>query len=557
MHASLRDRRRSDSVAFTATRRTVGALAALGLMALLPAAASADTFSFTGAEQSYLVPAGVTAVHVEATGAAGAAGASPGGRGATVSGTVAVTPAQTLYVEVGGVGQCNGSGGGSGDGGGGADVRTVSAADGGGSFCVTPFNQSATSLNSRLIVAGAGGGGGTVGGDKPGGDAGQAAPGGAPAGQAGTDSAGGAGGAASPPDAPGAPGTLGAGGQGDAPFGTGAGGGGGGLYGGGGGALIFSPGLISYGGGGGSSLVPAGGSGPAITTDPASVEITPCTKVGTAAGEKLGGTAGNDVICGLGGNDRINGKGGDDVLFGEAGDDDLIGEGGADTLDGGDGFDTADYKAGASQGVNVNLTDRVALNDGRGFTDPVIASVERVEGAKSQQNTLSGDAGPNTLVGGLLADFIQGGEGADLLRGEPDHASSGAGDTLLGNEGSDEIFPGLGSNVVDAGQGAADSDTVSYGGIGIAVGVVVTLNDGNGSASGVVADTLGSVENVTGTPSGDDIAVRWNGVSSALRGRDGGDVLQTDDGDALDFANGGAGVDICGRDAGDTLINCP
>ncbi len=280
----------------------------------LPAAASADTFTFTAAEQTYVVPAGVTAVRVEATGAAGAAPSfSTGGRGAMVNGTVSVTPGQTLYVEVGGVGQCNGSGPATqaGAGGGAADVRTTSVTDGGGSLCGTPFNQSATSLNSRLIVAGAGGGGGvSLSSTNPGGDAGQAAPG-APAGQAGTDSAGGAGGAASPPDSPGAPGTLGAGGEGDAPFGA-AGGGGGGLYGGGGGALLFSPTLISYGGGGGSSLVPAGGSGPVITTDPASVEITACTKTGTAGNDDLSGTTGNDVICGLGGIDQINGRGGDD-----------------------------------------------------------------------------------------------------------------------------------------------------------------------------------------------------------------------------------------------------
>jgi hypothetical protein len=62
------------------------------------------TYSYTGAEQPFTVPAGVSSVHVVAVGAAGGSSASsiPGGKGARVSGDVSVTPGQTLYVEVGG-----------------------------------------------------------------------------------------------------------------------------------------------------------------------------------------------------------------------------------------------------------------------------------------------------------------------------------------------------------------------------------------------------------------------------------------------------------------------
>lgn len=157
----------------------------------------ADTFTFTGAEQSYVVPDGTAAVRVDATGAAGEGGTGgTGGRGATVSGTLAVIPGQTLYVEVGGVGECNGAGLSEQEtsgGGGAADVRTISATDSGGSFCGTPFDQSTTSLNSRLIVAGGGGAGGSFG---NGGDAGQDGSDGSGGGKAGTDSQGGAGGTA-------------------------------------------------------------------------------------------------------------------------------------------------------------------------------------------------------------------------------------------------------------------------------------------------------------------------------------------------------------------------
>jgi hypothetical protein len=87
-----------------------------------------------------------------ATGAPGGVGqgGGPAGRGAQVSADLAVTPGQTLYVNVGGSDGFNGGGSSSGSGGGGggaSDVRTVSRDQDG-------------SLDSRLIVAGGGGGSG-------------------------------------------------------------------------------------------------------------------------------------------------------------------------------------------------------------------------------------------------------------------------------------------------------------------------------------------------------------------------------------------------------------
>src|SRR4051794_22158087 len=117
-------------------------LAATLVTALLPATAHAQTtnFSFTGAEQSYTVPSGVTSLYITATGARGGGpttGYGTGGRGAVAAGAISVTPGQTLYVQVGGIGgqpQGGFNGGGaaglrnglSGWGGGGAsDVRTA------------------------------------------------------------------------------------------------------------------------------------------------------------------------------------------------------------------------------------------------------------------------------------------------------------------------------------------------------------------------------------------------------------------------------------------------
>ena len=281
-------------------RRSAIATASLSIailaMAVLVGAAQAatQTFSFTGTEQTFTVPAGVTSVQVGATGASGAAGdpaadvAGDGGLGAHVGATLAVTPGQTLFVEVGGVGECNGAGPGGnetvrgGSGGGAADVRTVSVA---GALC---GEQGQASLQSRLIAAAGGGGGGAAYNPGrrseagPGGDAGQAAPNVDPVGGGlpGTQSEGGAAffGATA--------GSLGQGGAGAAytssslSLNASGGGGGGGLYGGGGGQAFrnFNQGAFGAGGGGGSSLVPAGGllaaaSGPAQVTMSYTVDV--------------------------------------------------------------------------------------------------------------------------------------------------------------------------------------------------------------------------------------------------------------------------------------------
>lgn len=218
--------------------------AALGALAVLPGTASAgvasQTFSYTGRQQVFTVPSGVSAVSVTAIGSAGApSGGVAGGEADEVTGTIAVAPGSTLYVEVGGVG-CNGGGAaggsGAGAGGGASDVRTVSI--GTSSFCGA---QPSASLSSRLLVAAGGGGAGAGG---AGGAAGQS--GGGAGGGGGTGSGGGAGGGGGANA--GGLGTGGAGAHAGLLSGPG-GGGGGGLYGGGGGGP-------DGGGGGGSDLVP-------------------------------------------------------------------------------------------------------------------------------------------------------------------------------------------------------------------------------------------------------------------------------------------------------------
>jgi uncharacterized repeat protein (TIGR01451 family) len=266
-------------------------------------ASTTTTFTSTGGEQTYSVPAGATAVTITAVGAPGGSSWNGvhGGKGAKVTATVPLPAGTTtLYVEVGGAGATGPcllgfdggggfNGGGStvcgGGGGGASDVRTTSMAS-------VPDAGLTAANDSRIVVAGGGGGGG----DEcaaPGGTAGDSSAAGAGAGGAGTDScdsgnpgfdgafagtSGGAGGAGTVQYAcAGGDGSLGQGGDtSDTCDSSNYGGaGGGGYYGGGAGGDGFSGG--GGGGAGTSSWAPAATntSMSEDTTGTPGVEITP------------------------------------------------------------------------------------------------------------------------------------------------------------------------------------------------------------------------------------------------------------------------------------------
>jgi hypothetical protein len=245
------------------------------------------TFTYTGASETYTVPAGVFSLQVETYGAQGQAitdedyDQSTGGLGGYSIGTLAVTPGEILTIFVGGTGTedvagfnggalggfgtpSTGDGGRAGSGGGASDIR-----------------QGGAGLGDRVIVAGGGGGGArdyVNGFCIPCGTGGNGGAGGAltgidgddpfhtdiiggltnvgAGGKGGTPVAGGAGGDGT--EGPtGNPGVLGVGGAGlDGSQSVASGGGGGGYYGGGsGGAPNFGTGRSAGGGAGGSSYL--------------------------------------------------------------------------------------------------------------------------------------------------------------------------------------------------------------------------------------------------------------------------------------------------------------
>ena len=196
------------------------------------------TFNYTGAMQTFTVPAGVTSLVVDAKGGKGGNGSTgTGGNGARVQTTISVSGGSTLNIFVGGAGgNLNNI---AGYNGGGNNPGSSYSGNLGGGGGASDIRIGGVALTDRVVVAGGGGAGGYngctenggVGGGTTGGAAtlgcGTSAPGG------GTPSAGGAGGTYSGWSS-GSAGALGVGGNGGS--GTGGAGGGGGYYGGGGGA---------------------------------------------------------------------------------------------------------------------------------------------------------------------------------------------------------------------------------------------------------------------------------------------------------------------------------
>jgi len=187
--------------------------------------------------------------------------------------------------------------------------------------------------------------------------------------------------------------------------------------------------------------------------------------VATGEGDSIQGSSGNEVILSGLGNDTVNGGDGADIILGGVGDDSINGEGGDDLLVG----DIAPLgsldMAGADEGNDL-------LDMGTGFDTAIGgAGNDTILGAKDIDHAADKSLGHSDIHAGLGSDSVDAGDGADrifdngatLLWTITDQATAieiyamaydGEGnDTIHGGKGSDFIMTSGGNDLVYGGQG--------------------------------------------------------------------------------------------------------
>jgi Ca2+-binding RTX toxin-like protein len=289
---------------------------------------------------------------------------------------------------------------------------------------------------------------------------------------------------------------------------------------------------------------------------------------GNSGANILVGGNGVDALFGGAGADTLYGGAGSDTLLGGTGDDTLNGGVGADNLDGGNGQDIADYST-ATVAVVAVLTDAVAGRTGGSVTGgdgpDTLIDIEGVAGT-SGNDTLTGNAGINVLLGGDGVDglnglggndYLDGGAGADVVNGGDGNdvlLGAAALDQLFGGTGNDFLYGGLGADQLFGGDGndninnqGSDLADQSYGGAGddfmyaSDIGDIMNGDAGNDNMTGGLGTDV-----LSGSDGGDFIY--GGGSRDVISGGTGTDFLYGDDGndtvagdDGGDFVYGGGG----------------
>ena len=172
---------------------------------------------------------------------------------------------------------------------------------------------------------------------------------------------------------------------------------------------------------------------------------------------------------------------------------------------------TTETSTGGTSSVTDTLTIGVVSND------------EDLDSlGTAGNNTLTGDAGDNTLYGGTGNDTLTGNAGEDVLYG-------GSGnDTIDGGDDNDSLFGGAGDDTIDGGDGA---DFI-FGGTG---DDALTGGAGNDALHGGLGD------DVLAGGLGDDVLDGGEGNDTATGG-DGNDIFIFASGDGTDTFNAGGGA---------------
>jgi len=255
------------------------------------------------------------------------------------------------------------------------------------------------------------------------------------------------------------------------------------------------------------------------------------TFIGNSLNNTLAGLAGNDALTGNDGNDTLIGWGGNDTLSGGSGNDLLNGGSGNDWLDGGPGIDTVTYIT-ATAGVRVDLTGDGQTTGGAG--SDTLVSIENLIGTNFNDTFIIDGTENSTFSGGNGNDYIEVNHyGLDTLNGDAGN------DTLLGGNGFGTLNGGTGNDRLIAYDGAVlnggDGDDLmqAVGGVDRSI-----LNGGAG------ADSLQG----SGGASGGD-TYDYNVVSDSPAGA-GRDTIITFAGFGVDF---GDQIDLRDLDANSLL----
>jgi Ca2+-binding RTX toxin-like protein len=203
--------------------------------------------------------------------------------------------------------------------------------------------------------------------------------------------------------------------------------------------------------------------------------------IGTQFRDDFTGDGGANTFTGLGERDVFRGLDGDDVLLGGDGDDVFQegrfggGSNGNDLIDGGSGIDQLSVGNDLTENVFVDLELGVAT--GTTVGNDTLISIE----------TVSTNAGDDTLLGNSVDNFLFAGFGTDWIEGR------GGNDQLQGYLGNDTLTGGAGNDLVD---GGADTDTAIYS--GNRADYSVTLNaDGSYSIADIRAGTPDGTDTVS------------------------------------------------------------
>jgi Ca2+-binding RTX toxin-like protein len=316
--------------------------------------------------------------------------------------------------------------------------------------------------------------------------------------------------------------------------------------------------------------------------------------IGGADNDFLRGAQGDDVISGRGGDDRlslvlggvdtVNGGDGDDLILLE----DILATAPAPaiaTIDGGAGQDTLVLYAGVlASGTTITGVETTMLLYGQGppfvtiapgvlpTSGTFLASGNKLIHASAGVTDLSGTVMPASftfngqflnafftfegssgddglilpIAGGALLD-ASGGDGNDAIAAglANDWLRGGAGiDALSGRAGNDSLSGDADNDVLDGGagddfiEGGAGVDTASYAdGAAVSVNLALSVAQNTGGAG---ADTLSSIENLTGSAFADSLF--GNAFANSLSGGGGDDSLNGRLGN--DTLDGGAGSDL-------------